>query len=56
MPTNRPTDIQEIQNYLNQVSNIPGNPPTNFRKISPPELEISLDLFNFSKKVSQLTD
>ena len=30
--------------------------PKKFRKISHPELEISLNLSNFSKKVSQLTD
>ena len=31
-------------------------PPEIFRKISLPELEISLYLYNFSKEVSQLTD
>ena len=30
--------------------------PRNFRKISHPELELSLYLYNFSKEVSQLTD
>ena len=40
----------------NKCTNIPGMPPKNFRKISHPELEISLYLSNFSKKVSQLTD
>ena len=30
--------------------------PENFRKISLPELEISLYLYNFSKKESQITD
>ena len=30
-------------------------PPKKFRKVSDPELEISLYLSNFSKKVSQLT-
>ena len=39
-----------------QYTNIPGKPPTNFRRISHPEKEISLHLFNFSKEVSQLTD
>ena len=29
-------------------------PPKNFRKISHPELKISLNLSNFSKEVSQL--
>ena len=37
-------------------NNIPGMSPKNFRKISHPELEISLDLSNFSKEVSQPTD
>ena len=40
----------------NKCTNIPGMPPKNFRKISHTELEISLYLSNFSKKVSQLTD
>ena len=39
----------------NKCTNIPGMPPKNFRKISDPELEISLYLCNFSKKVSQIT-
>ena len=37
-------------------NNIPGMSLKNFRKISHPELEISLHLSNFSKEVSQLTD
>ena len=40
----------------NKCTNIPGMPPKHFRKISHTELEISLYLSNFSKKVSQLTD
>ena len=31
-------------------------PPKNFKKISHPELEISLYLYHFSKEVSPLTD
>ena len=37
-------------------TNIPGISPEKIRKISHPELEISLYLSNFSKEVSQLTD
>ena len=37
-------------------NNIPGMSLINFRDISHRKLEISLYLFNFSKKVSQLTD
>ena len=40
----------------NKCTNIPGMPPKDFRKISHTELEISLNLSNFSKRVSQLTD
>ena len=36
--------------------NIPGISPKKIRKISHPDLEISLYLSNFSKEVSQLTD
>ena len=55
-PTNRLTDIQEIWNKLEIVQKNPGNITNNFRKIMPPELEISQYLCNFSKKVSQVTD
>ena len=53
------TDWQTYKKFRiiwNKCTNIPGMPPKNFRKISHPELEISLYLSNFSKKVSQLTD
>ena len=53
------TDWQTYMNFgiiQNKCTNIPGMPPKNFRKISHTELEISLYLSNFSKKVSQLTD
>ena len=40
----------------NKCTNILGMSPKNFNKMSPPELEISLYLSNFSKEVSQLTD
>ena len=53
------TDWQTYKKFRiiwNKCTNIPGMPPKNFRKISDPELEISLYLSNFSKEVSQLTD
>ena len=53
------TDRQTYKKFRiiwNKCTNILGMPPKNFRKISDPELEISLYLSNFSKKVSQLTD
>ena len=53
------TDWQTYKKFRiiwNKCTNILGMPPKNFRKISDPELEISLYLSNFSKKVSQLTD
>ena len=53
------TDWQTYKNFRiiwYKCTNIPGMPPKNFRKISHTELEISLYLSNFSKKVSQLTD
>ena len=52
-------DWQTYKNFRiiwNKCTNIAGMPPKNFRKISYPELEISLYLWNFSKKVNQLTD
>ena len=55
-PTNRPTDIQDIQNYFEIVYQHPWNVSKKIRNISHPELEISLYLSNFSKEVSQLTD
>ena len=53
------TDRQTYMNFRiiwNKCKNIPGMPPKKFRKISPTELEVSLYLSNFSKRVSQLTD
>ena len=53
------TDWQTYMNVgiiQNKCTNIPGMPPKKFRKISHPELELSLYLSNFSKKVSQLAD
>ena len=53
------TDSQTYKKFRiiwNWCRNIQGMPPKNFRKISHPELEISLQLSNFSKEVSQLTD
>ena len=47
---------KKLRIIWNKWTNIPGMPPTNFRKISHTEVEISLYLSNFSKKVSQLTD
>ena len=47
---------KKLTTIWNKCSNIPGMPPKNFRKISHTELEISLYLSNFSKRVSQLTD
>ena len=41
---------------LGFMTNISGMSPTNFRKISHPELDLSLYLSSFSKEVSQLTD
>ena len=84
-PTNRLTDIREIQIYLeislylsyiskevsqlaelqtyktfriirNFYTSISGISKENFRKIYLPELEISLYLSNFSKRVSQQTE
>ena len=53
------TDWQKDKNFRiiwNWPANIPEMSKKNFRKISHPELEISLYLSNFSKEVSQLTD
>ena len=53
------TDWQTHKNFRiiwYKCTNIPGMPPKNFRKISHPEVEISLYLSIFSKKVRQLTD
>ena len=50
MPTTRLTDIQENQNYLELVYQHIRNVYKKFRKISLPELEISLYLSNFSKE------
>ena len=53
------TDWQTYKKFIiiwKKCTNILGMPPKNFRKISHTELEISLYLSNFSKKVSQLTD
>ena len=53
------TDWQTYKKFRiiwNKCTNILGMPPKNFRKISDPELEISLYLSNFSKEVSQITD
>ena len=53
------TDWQTYKKFKyiwNNCINISGMSPTNFRNISHTELEISLYLSNFSKKVSQLTD
>ena len=56
------SQLTDYQTYMkvriiwNKCTNIPGMPPKNFRKISHTELEISLYLSNFSKKVSQQTD
>ena len=47
---------KKLRIIWNKCTNIPGMPPKIFRKISDPELEISLYLSNFSKEVSQLTD
>ena len=46
----------KFRTIWNQCTNIPGMSPKNFRKISSPELEISLYLSNFIKEVSQLAD
>ena len=40
----------------NYCTNIPGMSPKDFRKISHPELDISLYLPNLDKEVSQPTD
>ena len=56
MPTNRLTDIQENKKYLEIVHQSPKNVPKKFQKISHPEMELSLYLYNFSKELSQLTD
>ena len=53
------TDRQTYKKFRiiwKQCTNIPGMSPKNFRKISHPELEISLNLCNFSKEAGQLTD
>ena len=53
---------QTRQNYkkseiiLDKCRNIPGMSPRNLRKICPPELELSLYLYNICKEVRQLTD
>ena len=50
------TDWQTYMKFRiiwNKCKNIPGIPPKNFRKISHTELEISLYLSNFSRRVSQ---
>ena len=52
--TNRLTNIQEIQNYLDLVYKHIWKASKNFREIYPTELEISLYEPNFSKEVSQL--
>ena len=52
------TDWQTYKKFRiiwNKCTNIQGMPPKIFRKISHPELKISLNLSNFSKEVSQLT-
>ena len=59
MEVSQLADRQRNKNFRiiwNKCTNIPGMPPKNFRKISHTELELSLYLSNFSKKVSQLTD
>ena len=53
------TDWQTCNNFriiCKKSKNILGMSPKNFRKISHSELEICLDMSNFSKEVSQLTD
>ena len=53
------TDWQTYMKFRiisSKCTNIPGISPRKMRNISHPELEISLYLSNFSKKVSQLTD
>ena len=55
-PNNRLTDRQKNWNYFEIVEKYPRNVSINFRKISHPELEISLYQPNFSKRVSQQTD
>ena len=52
-PTNRLTDIQEIQHYLGLASQHIINVSKNCRKISLSELEKSLYSSNFSKEVTQ---
>ena len=49
------TDWQTYKKFniiWNKCTNIPGRPHKNFWKISPPDMEISLYLSTFSKKVS----
>ena len=57
---NKPTsDWQTYKNFWiiwNWPANIPEMSWKNLRKISHPELEITLYLYNFSKEVSQITD
>merc|ERR1712112_589471 len=53
------TDRQTYKKFgiiWNKCTNILGMPPKNFRKISDPELEISLYLPYFSEEVSQLAE
>ena len=53
------TDWQTYMKFriiCSMCTNIPGISPKKIRKISHPELEISLYLSNFSKEVSQLTE
>ena len=60
--SNKVSQITDRQTYKNfgiiwyKCINIPEMPLKNFRNIYHTELEISLYLSNFSKKVSQLTD
>ena len=50
------TDKNKLRNIGNQYTNIPVMSPKNFRKVSHPQLKISLYMSNFSKEESQLTD
>ena len=56
MPTNRLTGIKKLEMIWKKYTSIQEMSPKHFRKISHPEVEISLYLSIFSKKVSQLTD
>ena len=51
-PTNKLTDIQEIQKYLKLIYKHPKNVFKYFKKICGPKLEIPLYLSIFSKEVS----